>query len=367
MGKWQMLATNEKMHKIVVPVISVALGFFIGALVMLLTGHSPVEAYAALLKGAGLLGNVKRFGDTLLSMTTLILTGLSVAFAFRTGLFNIGVPGQMLMGGFVAVYTGVTFSLPSIIHLPVAVIAAVAAGALWAFLPGLLKAQYRIHEVVTTIMMNWIALWSVYYFVPAFIPGHFNTESKSIKLTASLRTEWLTNLFQGSNVNIGLVFALLAVVIVWWVLEKTTFGYELKAVGFNPHAAEYAGIKVGRNMVFSMMIAGALAGLAGAVFYLGYTDNIKIGALPSQGFDGIAVALVGLNSPFGVLMAAFLFGFMNAGKLFMQSSTEVPNELVPIINGIIIFFAAANLIFKIWLQKLGKSFNKNAGDKKCGI
>lgn len=362
MLKWLTLVHNERMHKIVVPFISVALGFFIGALVMLFTGHNPLEAYTALLKGAGLLGDVKRFGDTLLSMTTLILTGLSVAFAFRTGLFNIGVPGQMLMGGFVAVYIGVTFTLPAFIHLPLAVIAAVAAGAVWAFLPGLLKARYRIHEVVTTIMMNWIALWSVYYFVPVLIPGHFNTESKSIKLTASLRTEWLTNLFEGSNVNTGLLFALFAVIIVWWILDKTTFGYELKAVGFNPDAAEYAGIKVGRSLVLSMMIAGALAGLAGAVFYLGYTDNIKIGMLPSQGFDGIAVALVGLNNPFGALLAAFLFGFMNAGKLFMQSSTEVPNELVPIINGIIIFFAAAHLIFKIWLQKLSKSLQEE-GEK----
>ncbi|MDA8234344.1 MAG: ABC transporter permease [Clostridia bacterium] len=273
MGNLLAMINNNRVQTIVVPVISVALGFLIGAVVMLLTGHNPLEAYTALLKGAGLLGDVKRFGDTLLSMTALILTGLSVAFAFRTGLFNIGVAGQMLMGGFVAVYIGVKFSLPWAIHFPVAVIAAVVAGALWALLPGLLKAKYRIHEVVTTIMMNWIALWSVYYFVPTLIPGHFNTESKSINPTASLRTEWLTDLFQGSNVNIGLFLALLAAIIIWLILEKTTFGYELKAVGFNPHAAEYAGMKVGRNMVFSMMIAGALAGLAGAVFYLGYCSK----------------------------------------------------------------------------------------------
>lgn len=212
-------------------------------------------------------------------------------------------------------------------------------------------------------MMNWIAYWSVYYLVPTYIPGHFNTESMPIKPTATLRVEWLANLFQGSYVNLGLFFALAAVIIVWWVLEKTVFGYELKAVGFNSHAAKYAGVKVSRNIILSMMIAGALTGLAGAVFYLGYTDNIKIGVLPSQGFDGIAVALLGLNNPFGAVLAAFLFGFMNAGKLFMQSATEVPNELVPIINAIIIFFAATYLIFKIWLQKIGKRLSEGVGDE----
>ncbi len=350
------------MRKVIIPVLSVILGFIIGGIVMLLSGHNPVEAYAALLKGAGLLGDIKRFGDTLLAMTTLILTGLSVAFAFRTGLFNIGASGQMLMGGFAAVYIGVTFTLPKILHVSLAVIAAVVIGALWAFLPGLLKAKYRIHEVVTTIMMNWIAVWSVYYFVPTLIPGHFNTESMPINQTASLRVEWLTKIFQGSYVNMGLFLAFISVIVVWLIIDKTTFGYELKAVGFNPDAAKYAGMEVNFNIIMSMVIAGALAGLAGAVFYLGYANNIKIGVLPMQGFDGIAVALVGLNNPFGVVLAAFLFGFMNAGKLFMQSASDVPNELVPAINGIIIFFAAANLLFKNWLDKFEKRFGKDKGD-----
>lgn len=363
MRKWILFFTSERNQKIIVPFLAVMLGFLVGALVMLFSGYNPVEAYLALLKGAGLLGNIKRFGDTLLSMTTLTLTGLSVAFAFRTGLFNIGAAGQMLMGGFVAVYVGVTLSLPWVVHMLLAVFAAVLTGALWAFLPGLLKAKFKIHEVVTTIMMNWIAYWSVYYLVPTYIPGHFNTESIPIKPTATLRVEWLTQLFHGSYVNIGLFFALAAVVIIWWVMERTVFGYELKAVGFNGQAAKYAGMKVSRNIILSMMIAGGLAGLAGAVFYLGYTDNIKIGVLPSQGFDGIAVALLGLNNPFGVALAAFLFGFMNAGKLFMQSATAVPNELVPIINAIIIFFAAIYLMIKIWLQKIGKRFSEGGGDE----
>lgn len=350
-------------QKFLIPFLSVLLGLITGAVVMLLTGHNPVEAYVALMKGAGFFGDVKRFGDTLLNMTTLILTGLSVAFAFRTGLFNIGVSGQMLMGGFVAVLLGCTLTLPKVIHLPLVVLGAIVAGAIWAFLPGLLKAKFRIHEVVSTIMMNYIAVWSVYYFVPTFIPGSFNTESRVINETASLRVKWLSDLFKGSYVNIGLFLAIICVVLVWWILEKTTFGYELKSVGFNINAAKYAGMKVNRNMVLSMMIAGALAGLAGATYYVGYADNIKIGVVPSQGPDGIAVALLALNNPFGVVLSAFLFGFMNAGRLFMQSSTNVPNELVPIIIAIIVFFAATSLMLENWVNKLQKKFRKSEGDK----
>lgn len=352
---------NKK--KIIIPLLAVLLGFVTGAIVMILTGHNPIEAYSALLKGAGLFGDVKRFGDTLLNMTTLILTGLSVAFAFRTGLFNIGAAGQMLMGGFVAVFIGVKYNLPPFIHVTIATIAAVLAGAAWGYIPGLLKAKFRIHEVVSTIMMNYIAMWSVYYLVPKYIPGSFSTESKAINTSASLRTEWLTNLFKGSYVNLGLFLALIAVLLIWWILEKTTFGYELKAVGFNLHASQYAGMKVNRNMILSMMISGALAGLAGATYYIGYANNIKIGVLPSQGYDGIAVALLGLNSPFGVALTALLFGFMNAGRLFMQSSTSVPNELVPIIIAIIIFFAATSLMLESWLKKSEKFFKKSEGGK----
>lgn len=349
--------------KAFVPLLAVLLGFIGGAVVMLITGQNPLQAYVALLRGAGFLGNLKRFGDTLLNTTTLILSGLSVGFAFRTGLFNIGVPGQMLMGGFLSVLIGVKLSLPAYIHMPFAVIGAALAGGLWAFVPGILKARFRIHEVVSSIMMNYISMWTVYYFVPTLIPGSFNTESAAIKGTATLRADWLTNLFEGSYVNSGLFIAIAAVLLVWWILEKTTFGYELKAVGFNIFASRYAGMKVNRNMTLSMMISGALAGLAGATYYIGYADNIKIGMLPAQGYDAIAVALLGLNNPFGIALSGFLFGFMNAGRLFMQSATEVPNELVPIIVAIIIFFSATSLMLEGWLKRFDKLYRRNAGDK----
>lgn len=344
-----------------VPVVAVLLGFMIGGLIMLLTGHEPISAYSALLKGAGLYGDIKRLGDTLLNTTTLILTGLSVAFAFQTGLFNIGVTGQMLMGGLTAVLIGVKLALPFYIHAPLAVFCAMITGALWAYVPGVLKARLGIHEVVTGIMMNYVALWTVYYIVPKYIPGTSSTESQVIRNTASLRANWMSSLFGGSYINAGLFVALACVIIVWWILQRTTFGYELKACGYNMYAAKYAGMSVDRNRVLSMMMAGALAGLAGAAYYIGYANNMKIGVLPSQGPDGIAVALLGLNSPIGVLLAALLLGFMTAGRLFMQSYSNVPNELVSIIISVIIYFAATSNMVVGWLQKGYKLFHRKDG------
>lgn len=349
-GRWaQFFADPSKRNKLI-PYFSVILGFLVGAVVMLISGFNPLEAYSKLFKGAGLYGDIRRFGGTLVLATSLSLTGLAVAFGMRTGLFNIGASGQMLMGGFFGVMIGISMDLPKVIHLPLAVMAAVVAGALWGMIPGILKAKFNVHEVVSSIMMNWIAVWVVYYFIQTFFKGKYDTESGPIQKTASLRVDWLTDLFGGSAINLGIFLAIGAAILVWWILEKTTFGYELKAVGYNKNAAQYAGIRVNRNIVLSMMISGALAGLAGATFYLGYTDNIKIGELPTLGFDGIAVALLGVNHPLGVVLAALLFGVMNAGKGFMQAGTKVPNELVQIIMAVIIFFAAATLLIERMLS-----------------
>lgn len=343
----------------IIPLLAVIIGLFIGSIIMLVSGYDPLEAYSSLLKGAGIIPfSPSKFGNSLIQMTTLILTGLSVSFAFRTGLFNIGASGQMLMGGFGGVLIGIYLDLPKFIHLPLAVLVAMIFGTIWAFIPGLLKALYGVHEVVTTIMMNWIAYWTVYYFVTKFIKGHYDTESKVIKETASLKAEWLTSMFQGTHVHLGLLIALLVAIIVWVIIEKTTFGYELKAVGYNRHAAKYGGIKVNLNIIYSMMFSGALAGLAGATYYLGYTNNIKVGILPSQGFDGIAVALLGLNTVFGVILAAFLFGILNAGTGLMQTISSVPPQLVSIITALIIFISSTHIILNKWSTKLSNNRNK---------
>ncbi len=365
MKKMKIDLSDDAVQKKLAPFASVILGFLVGFIVLFMIGYNPFEGFTYLFQGGfkGILsGDLKQFGNGLLQMTPLILTGLSVAFAFRTGLFNIGVPGQMLVGGFMAVYLGVALDLPRVIHLIVVVLGAMIAGGIWAIVPGILKAKFKIHEVVTSIMMNYIALWGVQYAVKVLIPGKYSTESATIAQTASLKVAGMTEFFSGSAVNLGLVFAVIACLVIWFILEKTTFGYELKAVGYNHHAAEYAGMKATRNVILSMIIAGVLAGLAGATFYVGYTDHIKIGVLPTQGYDGIAVALLGLNTPIGVFLAAALFGFMKVGGAFMQAMTEIPSELIDIIISTIIYFSAISLILQGFLKKVAPK-KKDGGMK----
>lgn len=337
------------------PFLSVLLGLIFGFVLLLITGNDAVEGYKNLFLGGikGITeGNFRRFGDTLTQMTPLIFTGISVAFAFKTGLFNIGASGQFLFGGFVAVYLGNVLSLPPVIFPIVCVIGAAAGGALWGSVPGLLKAKFNIHEVVTSIMMNYTAIWLVQWLCKTLIPGHYETESAAIKATASLKNTFITNITDNSSLNMGFVIGVVLLVVVYIVLEKTTFGFELKAVGFNKNAAKYAGMKVNRNIVLSMAIAGALAGMGGAAYYIGYTDHIKMGILPGYGFDGIAVSLLGLNSPIGVFLSSFLFGYLKNGGSFMASNTTIPKELVDIVIATIIYFSAISVVVEDFIKKL---------------
>lgn len=358
--------SEEATRKKLAPFASVLLGFLVGFIALFLLGYNPVEGYSYLFHGGfrGMAsGDLRQFGNVLVNMTPLVLTGLSIAFAFKTGLFNIGVSGQMLVGGFCGVYIGVILELPRIIHLPLMVIASILGGAIWAFVPGILKAKFKINEVVTGIMMNYIAFWMVQYGVGRWIPGRFVTESASIRDTASLRSEWMSNIFNQSAVNLGLVIAVLACILVWFVLEKTTFGFELKAVGSNQDAAHYAGMKVQRKILLAILISGGLAGLAGAAHYGGFANQLLLDGLPSQGFDGIAVALLGLNTPLGVFLSAFLLGFMNVGGLHMQAMARIPSELVDIIISTIIYFAAVSLLIQDFFKLVASKKRKNGGVK----
>lgn len=337
---------------------AVVLGLLAGGLLMAVTGNNPFQGYFFLFAGG--LMNIERIGNTLAMATPLILTGLSVAFAFRTGLFNIGAAGQALIGGLAATILALTLNLPKPLFIPVVLVAAAVGGGLWAWLPGLLKARFNVHEVVSTIMMNWIAYWVVYYTVPSFFKGAFETESKLIPEAASLKMTALTDLFQGSYINLGLVAAVLAVFLVMVILDKTVIGYQLKAVGFNRHAAEYAGINVNRNIVFSMTLAGVLAGLAGATYYVGYTTSMQIGVLPSIGIDGIAVALLASNSPLGVVGSAIFFGVLQSGKGFMNAMTKIPPEIGDTIIATIIYFAATSVLFE---RLLNRFLNRKPGGK----
>lgn len=332
---------------------AVLLGLAAGAGLMIVTGNNALEGFNYLFRGG--LMNIERIGNTLATATPLIFAGLSVAFAFRTGLFNIGGAGQMLIGGLCATAIGLSFAWPKPLLLTVIILASLIGGALWAALPGFLKARFNVHEVVATIMMNWIAYWTVFYIVPWYFKGSFlETESRRIPEAASLKVPWLTALFNGSYINLGIFLAVIFVIISAFILEKTTLGYELKAVGYNRDAAQAAGISVNRNVIISMAIAGGLAGLGGATFYVGFASNMQIGVLPAHGFDGIAVALLGANSPWGVFAAALFFGLLHTGKGFMNAMTAIPPEIADTIIATIIYFAATSILIERNWDKLKK-------------
>ncbi len=348
---------DESKVKYLTPFIAVVLGLLIGLVVLYASGYDGILAYGELFKGS--FGSLRRFGNTLSYMTPLILTGISVAFAFKTGLFNIGASGQFYFGGFIAVLLGATLNLPFGVHHIVIILGGALGGAFWGSIPGFLKAKFNIHEVVTSIMLNYTSIWVIQYFSRTFIPGKYETESLVIKETASFKSESLYMLTGGSNFNLTFVVAVLSLILIYFVLEKTTFGYELKAVGFNKNAAEYAGMKVNRNIVLSMAIAGALAGVGGALYYTGYRANINYGVLPTFVFDGIAVSLIVLYSPIGVFFSAFLFGTLRGGGEFMVASIGIPKEIVDTVIASIIYVSAISLPIELFIIKKIKNKKNN--------
>ncbi|UQX56178.1 ABC transporter permease [Cytobacillus pseudoceanisediminis] len=343
---------SNRMKNIVVPLVAVLLGVLVGTIIMIATGYNAGSAFNALWNGA--FGEIYYTGEVVRQVTPYILAGLAVAFAFRTGLFNIGVEGQLIVGWLAAVWVGVAFELPKFIHLPLAVLAAAAAGALWAFIPGLLKAKFKVHEVIVTIMMNYVALHVTNYIIRTVLSDK-SDRTEMIADSASLRSPFLEGLTDYSRLHWGILIALACVFIMWFLLEKTSKGYELRSVGFNQHASEYAGMSVSKNIILSMVISGAFAGLAGAMEALGTFGYAAIkGGFTGVGFDGIAVALLGGNGPIGIIFAALLFGSLKVGALNMPLEAGVPNELVDIIIALIVFFVAASYMIRIFIDRISK-------------
>lgn len=284
----------------------------------------------------------------------LILAGLAVGFAFKTGLFNIGVEGQLLVGWLASVYVGYAFNLPAIIHVPVAILAAAIAGGIWGMIPGFLKARFKVHEVIVTIMLNYVALYTTADIIKRYLYAG-NEKSYKIQDSASLSSGFLADLTDGSRLHWGILAAILMAIIMWFILEKTTTGYELKAVGFNRHASQYAGMNVSKNIVLSMTISGGFAGIAGAMEGLGTFQNMTVlSAFTGTGFDGIAVALLGANNPFGIIIAGILFGGLNTAAPQMNFNANVPSEVVEIIIALIIFFVASSYLIRLILTRFSK-------------
>lgn len=325
-----------------IPLAAILLGLLSGAAIMLIGGYNPIDAYRALF--AKVFGSTYDFGETLRQITPLIFTGLSVAFAFRTGLFNIGAEGQVVMGTLGAVWVGIKADfLPAFLHAPLAVLAGALAGGLWGAIAGWLKAARGVNEVITSIMLNWIALFFSNYVISHFLLLKGQQRSMNILPTASATWSWMAGILGGSRIHWGIPLALVAAFVFYILLWKSKQGYELRAVGHNPHAAQYAGINVNANVVKAMFIGGIFAGLAGVFEVLGVFGYQSIAAAsPGYGFDGIAVALLGGNTPVGVLLGAALFGSLTYGSAGMSFEAGVPPEIIRVVIALVIFFVAAS-------------------------
>lgn len=332
------------------PMVAVSCALAIGALVILLIGESPVEAYRLLLGTA--FSWPDGIGYTLFYATPLIFTGLAVAVAFRSGMLNIGAEGQLYVGAFAAAAVGIeAASLPGIVLLPLCVLAAIGAGALWGGIPGVLKARFGSHEVINTIMLNFIAVALVSYFTQYHyrIPGDAIMQTAPIGEGARLARlgSFIPGLPERIPVNLTFLLALVCCGLVYVFLWKTTWGYEMRATGHNPAAAEYGGVSIRKQMILAMVISGALAGMVGIHEVLGYRYRYYDGFSANYGFTGIAVALLGRSHPAGVLIAALLFAVLQRGAVPVDAFTRnISNDIVQILQALVILCVAAEGAFR---------------------
>ncbi|HZK48792.1 MAG TPA: ABC transporter permease [Thermoleophilia bacterium] len=330
------------------PVASVIIATVIGGVVMAAFGFDPFSGYAGLFRYAFL--SEFNFTVTVLNSIPLIFTGLAVAFAFRCGLFNIGAEGQLMVGSLFAGWLGTLISLPMVITVPLLLIVGAVTGALWALLPGILKATTGAHEVITTMMMSWIGLYLTSYLVKNVLMDPRTTLPASNLISEQARLLTLNRvlpfLFRSpTRLHLGVVLAVLAAVFIWYLLTRTSLGFEVRAVGSNPFAAEAGGVSVRRNVIVALLISGALAGLGGTVEVMGLHYRVYDHFSAGYGFTGITVALLAKNHPLGVIPAALLFGALTNGGAGMQLKAGIPIDIVDVLSGVIIFLVAAEELF----------------------
>jgi len=328
--------------------VAILLAFVVGAVVLVATGHSPVDAYGAMLRGA--FGSVFGVGQTLTQATPVIFTALAFLFAFKGGLFNIGAEGQLLMGGFAAAIVGISFSgMPALLHVPLALLAGALAGGLWGLIPAVLKARFGAHEVITTMMLSYVALYLTGYMVnyPFKAPGWV---AQTVPIAPSAE---LPRVLQPTQLSAAIFIAVLLAALTHHVLQKTSLGYEVRAIGLNLTAAESSGIDVRRGMVLALVVSGAMAGLGGSGEVLGVHRRFIESFSPGYGWDGLAVALVGGLHPVGVLLAAVLFGALRSGGMVMTRATGVPLDIVLLLQALVIVFVAAPTMIRHYLRRVG--------------
>ena len=356
--------------------VAILVGLIAGFIILLISKpETALKGLGVILMG-GFNNGAKGMGQVLYFATPLICTGLSVGFAFKTGLFNIGASGQLMVGGFVSVVVGVVCPELGAFHWPVALICGMLAGALWGFIPGVFKAFFNVNEVITSIMTNYIALYAINFLVKFLrtesgkylVYDQLKNQTMNVAKTAALPKWGLENIFYNlkgnykdvSSINIGIYIAILFAIIIYIVLNKTTFGYELKACGHNKEASRYAGINGNRSIISSMMIAGALSGAGGALMYLAPASGLHIHIMEvvsDVGFTGIPVALLGMSNPIGIIFSATFISYISQGGVYLQS-LKYMKEIIDIIIGVIIYFSAFSLFVKDFIQKIQKNITK---------
>ncbi len=359
--------------------ISIILGFVVLTGILLIANVNPVSAYEALFYG--MFGNGKNVGNLIVKSTPIMLTGLGVAFAYKTGLFNIGAEGQYIMGTITTIIVASTFKLPPVLLIPIVIICGAATGAVWGAICGYLKAKFCINEVITAIMLNWVAFYLNNYVA---MKSYFNQPHKITSVSASdqslimLLPHWKKSVegkaflrqmpwlreFMSKDINFGIIIAIVLCLVMSYLLYNTAKGYELRAVGFNSDAAQLAGINVNRNLVLSMAISGAICALAGVCAILGTGEHriAQLGGFENNGFNGLAVAFIAMGSPIGCIFSGFLFGALLTGGAFAQGAIGTSSEIINIMIGTIVFFVALSSVLPSIVAKLEKMQIKKQQD-----
>ena len=354
------LLTHEKWGGIAVPMLAIVLAFITASIVLLAMGKNPVTAFLSFLRGSGFIPKAKYGGGqgiltdlfvTLNTLAPLTLASLAFIIGFKAGLFNIGIAGQMLVSGFVATVVVGYSGLPAFIAKPLVLVVGLLVGGLVGMLIGWLKYKFNIHEVVASVMVNYIISYATGFFINTY---YANVLTRSMQICSDEARLTLMNVNIGGmkcNIPLGIIVAVLAAFIVKFIFDKTVFGFELKAVGKNATCAKYTGINVGRRFIFSMAFSGMLAGLAGVVYYLGTYNTILPKTLPGMGYDAIAVAMLGNASPVGSIFAGLLISIFQCGSNYMSSAVGVPKEISDLITGILLMFSACGGFFRYVAQR----------------
>ena len=353
--------TKNALLSIVASLVCIVIGLLVGFIILYcINAENAVDGFTRIIKG-GFYLKPKGIGSEIAQSAPLIMTGLSVAFAFKTGLFNIGAAGQYTVGVFGALYFAI------ILHMPwyVCLLAAMVCGAIWGAVPGIFKAYFNVNEVITSIMFNWIGLYLVNELMYNTIPGMYDQKTtRTYKLSSASPKSLIpdcgmNSIFRTSSTTIAIFIAIAIAVIIYIVLNKTTFGYELKACGFNKDAAKYAGINEKKNIILSMAIAGALAGFGAGLYYLSNVSQwnpLNSTSLPTMGFNGISVALLASSNPIGTIFSAIFISHISVGGSFL-STKYYPTEISDLISGIIIYLCAFSMLFR---GKIHSMLFKNA-------